>query len=101
MASSDDQHIDVRPIAGALGAEIHGVDLNTLSDAAFAEIEAAWLEHLVIFFRDQSLDDEPLKAFGRCDQDGPDRFPFISKETQPMSFQPMSFQPMPLRRPSR
>lgn len=59
------QHIEVRPIAGALGAEIHGVDLNALTDETFAEIKAAWLEHLVIFFRNQSLDDEQLKAFGR------------------------------------
>lgn len=65
MATNGYQHIDVRPIAGSCGAEIHGVDLNELSDAAFAEIKSAWLEHLVIFFRDQSLDDEALKAFGR------------------------------------
>ncbi|MCA8927059.1 MAG: TauD/TfdA family dioxygenase [Alphaproteobacteria bacterium] len=65
MATNGYQHIEVRPIAGACGAEIHGVDLNALSDAAFAEIRAAWHDHLVIFFRDQSLDDEQLKAFGR------------------------------------
>ncbi len=59
------RHIDVRPIAGALGAEIHGVDINDLSDEAFAEIKSAWLRHLVIFFRGQSLDDEQLKTFGR------------------------------------
>ena len=59
------EHIDVRPIAGSIGAEIHGVDLNDLSDEVFAEIKAAWHEHLVIFFRNQRLDDEQLKAFGR------------------------------------
>ena len=58
-------HIDVRPIAGALGAEIHGVDVNDLSDEVFAEIQEAWHRHLVIFFRNQTMDDEQLKTFGR------------------------------------
>ena len=48
-------HIDVRPISGALGAEIHGVDLSKdLSGAVIEEIRSAWLEHLVIFFRQAS-----------------------------------------------
>jgi taurine dioxygenase len=48
--------IRVEPIAGALGAEISGVDLaRSLDDATFAAIRQAWLEHLVIFFRDQEL----------------------------------------------
>lgn len=58
-------HIEVRPIAGALGAEIHGVDINNLTDEVFAEIKAAWHQHQVIFFRNQTLDDEQLKAFGQ------------------------------------
>ncbi len=65
LPRQDYRHIDVRPIAGACGAEIHGVDLTALSDEAFAEIRRAWHEHLVIFFRCQMLDDEALKAFGR------------------------------------
>ncbi len=48
--------IEVRPIAGALGAEIAGVDLaHDLSDETVAEIRRAWLDRLVIFFRDQRL----------------------------------------------
>ena len=31
------QHIDVKPISGALGAEIYGADLATLTDNAFTE----------------------------------------------------------------
>ena len=59
-------HIDVKPIAGALGAEIFGVDLaKPIDDAAFAEIHEAHLEHLVVFFRDQEITDEELAAFGR------------------------------------
>jgi taurine dioxygenase len=58
--------ICVSPIAGALGAEISGVDLSRPIDGAtFAEIRGAWTENLVIFFRGQSLDDNALVAFGR------------------------------------
>jgi len=46
--------IDVRPIAGALGAEILGVDLSTNnSDSVFADIYQAFRDHLVIFFPKQ------------------------------------------------
>ena len=56
------QHIEVRPIAGSLGAEIHGVDLASLDDEVFAEIHAAWLQHLVVFFRDQDISPEQQLA---------------------------------------
>jgi alpha-ketoglutarate-dependent taurine dioxygenase len=35
------RRIEVKPIAGALGAEIANVDLGTLDDETFREIEAA------------------------------------------------------------
>ena len=58
------QHIDVRPIAGAIGAEIHGIDIAPgVSDAAFGEIHAAWLLHQVIFFRGQDLPSARFQAF--------------------------------------
>ncbi|MGH6954804.1 MAG: TauD/TfdA dioxygenase family protein [Alphaproteobacteria bacterium] len=58
--------IEVRPIAGALGAEIAGVDLSRpLGNETFAEVHRAFLEHLVIFFRDQTLDPQQHKAFAR------------------------------------
>jgi len=47
--------LSVRPISGALGAEIGGVDLAGLDDAAFAAIHRAFLAHQVLVFRDQSL----------------------------------------------
>jgi taurine dioxygenase len=57
-------HIDVRPIAGALGAEISGVDVSRpLAPEILAEIRRAWLDHLVIFFREQRLTPESLLAF--------------------------------------
>jgi taurine dioxygenase len=58
--------LDIRRIAGALGAEIHGIDLDEpLGDAIFAAIRAALLEHLVIFFRDQELPPERFLALAR------------------------------------
>ena len=48
--------LDVRPLAGALGAEILGIDLaHDVGDETIAAIRAAWLKHCVIFFRDQAL----------------------------------------------
>ena len=61
------QSIDVRPIAGALGAEIFGCDLaGELDEASIATIRRAFLDHLVIFFRDQDLSPARLLAFARC-----------------------------------
>jgi taurine dioxygenase len=69
--------ITVTPIAGSLGAEIGGVDLSAdLDDAVVAEIRAAWLSHLVVFFRDQHLDGDRFIAFARRIGE-PDRYPFV------------------------
>jgi taurine dioxygenase len=58
--------IAVRPIAGALGAEIGGVDLNgQVGDEVIAAIRRAWLEHCVIFFRDQALAPARFLSFAR------------------------------------
>jgi taurine dioxygenase len=59
------RHIEVRPIAGALGAEVHGVDAHALSVDVVSEIRAAWLEHLVIFMRDQKLTPQALVDLAR------------------------------------
>ena len=58
------QRITVSPISGALGAEIDGVDLANLDDETFDEIHQAWLDNLVVFFRDQHLTPEQQIAFG-------------------------------------
>ena len=50
------RHIEVRPIAGALGAELHGVDMSRdLEDDVVGEVRQAFLDHLVIFLRDQNV----------------------------------------------
>ena len=70
--------LTVEPIAGALGAEIAGVDLSQpLSDGVVAAIRDALLAHLVVFFRDQTLSPAQLVAFGqRFGTLG--RYPFVS-----------------------
>jgi taurine dioxygenase len=57
--------IEVKPIAGALGAEIIGVDVKRVDEDTFAEVHAAWLEHLVVFFRDQTLTPDEQIAFAK------------------------------------
>ena len=58
--------LDIRPIAGALGAEIHGIDLSSALDGeTVAAVRRALLDHVVIFFRDQDLPPERFLAFAR------------------------------------
>jgi taurine dioxygenase len=45
--------IEIEPLTPVIGAEIHGPDLNSLSDSEFADIWQAFIDHSVIFFRDQ------------------------------------------------
>ena len=48
--------MEVQPIAGALGAEVRGLDLtHPLGDAGAASVLDALYAHKVIFFRDQQL----------------------------------------------
>jgi len=69
--------LTVKRIAGALGAEIGGVDLRELDDGTLAAIRAAWVEHLVIFFRDQPLAPAQYMAFAqRIGQ--PIEYPFVN-----------------------
>ncbi len=56
--------IEVRPLDAALGAEVRCGDLRQLSDGQFGEIRRAWLDHLVLIFRGQSLSGDELLALG-------------------------------------
>ena len=59
-------HIEVRPIAGALGAEIEGVDISRpLPNDVVAEIRQAFLDFLVIFVRGQKLAPHEQLAFAQ------------------------------------
>ena len=58
--------IEVRPIAGAIGAEIFGADLGKeLDQDSIAAIRRAWLQHCVIFFRDQDLPPARFLTFAK------------------------------------
>jgi taurine dioxygenase len=60
------ERIEVKRIAGALGAEIFGVDLSKpLDDATFAELHRALLAYKVLFFRDQDLSAAEHASFAR------------------------------------
>lgn len=59
-------HIQVRPLSGALGAEVFGANLSgEMPEATIAEIKRAFNEYLVIFFRDQEASDHDLARFAR------------------------------------
>jgi taurine dioxygenase len=56
----------VRRMAGAIGAEIGSVKLRPdLPDAVIAELRRLWLEHLVLFFRNQELTPHEVAAVAR------------------------------------
>ncbi|MGI9384102.1 MAG: TauD/TfdA dioxygenase family protein [Methyloligellaceae bacterium] len=69
--------IEVVPLTGAMGAEVRGVDLSeTLSNQVKSEIHQAFLDHLMIFFRGQTLEPEGhveiARQFGK-----PAIYPFL------------------------
>jgi taurine dioxygenase len=67
----------IRRIAGALGAQIDGVDLaKPLSTALVAAIRQALLDHLVICIRDQHLSAEQFLGFARS-MGQPIEYPFV------------------------
>lgn len=68
---------EVRPIAGALGAELHGVDLaGDLADSTVAALRQALLDHLVVFFPDQDL--PPARFLALAKRFGtPIEYPFV------------------------
>lgn len=55
--------MEINPLSNALGAEVIGVDLAHLDEATFAELHDAFLEHLVLVFRDQHLTIDEHIAF--------------------------------------
>jgi taurine dioxygenase len=58
--------LEIRRLSAGIGAEVLGVDLSAEIDAAtFAAIEQAWRDHVVLLFRDQTLDHAAHIAFSR------------------------------------
>ncbi len=56
----------INPTSGSMGVEIHNVDLSKeLSDSLFSEIRETFIEHGLIFFRDQELTPDDHLRFAK------------------------------------
>ncbi len=58
-------HVKLRRIGGNIGAEIEGVHLGRLTDAEFAVVHDALIEHQVIVLRGQDITTDHQMDFGR------------------------------------
>jgi taurine dioxygenase len=77
--------VEIRKLGDALGADVLGLDLSKpIERSVFDEVRKAWLDHLVLRFRDQKLTDPQVLAFsrnfGELDPPGPNPLgrPFLA-----------------------
>ncbi|MDD9947339.1 MAG: TauD/TfdA family dioxygenase [Myxococcales bacterium] len=78
------RYIEVHPQNGALGCELFGVNLaEPVRDEVMEEIHRAWLDHQVLFFRDQNITPAQQVDFARHFGEL-DTYPFI----EPLPDQP-------------
>lgn len=77
--------LEIKKLGDVIGAEIGGLDLSQpIAPQVFAQIRAAWLEHLVLRWRNQTLTDPQVLAFsrnfGELDPPGPNPLgrPFLA-----------------------
>lgn len=59
------RNITVQPMPAAIGADVECGSVRQMDEAVFAELRRAFLDHLVILIRGQSLTVPDLLAFGR------------------------------------
>lgn len=64
-ARTESAPIDIRPLTGALGCEIFGLDLATLTDDQFRQVHQAFLDHQAVMFHGQKLTQQQFADFGR------------------------------------
>ncbi len=57
--------MNIRPLSGALGAEITGIDVRAMGNAEFAAIRDTFHDRSVIVIRDQELSGDDHVAFAR------------------------------------
>ena len=55
--------ITVTPFREGIGADVSGVDLAKVTAAEAGEIKRAWIDHQVLRFRGQKLDDDAMADF--------------------------------------
>jgi taurine dioxygenase len=60
------RHIRARPLAAAMGAEILGVHIPTVTSDQITEIRHALFRHKMIYFRDQPLTHADHERFSLC-----------------------------------
>ena len=65
LSSRDYRHITVVPVSGAIGAEVTGIALGAIDDAAMGEVATALADHLVLVFPGQALAPADQIAFAR------------------------------------
>ena len=58
--------MDVRPVSGALGAEVRGLDLSQLDEGTARTVRDLIHEHLVVFFLDQDLSVDVHQRLGEA-----------------------------------
>jgi alpha-ketoglutarate-dependent 2,4-dichlorophenoxyacetate dioxygenase len=64
VATETPAGLEIRKVHPHIGAEVLGVDLRvSLGDDVFERIRDAFIEHSVLVFRDQDIDDEQQVAF--------------------------------------
>ncbi len=67
MKEESDMNLDIAALDAPLGAEIRGLDISkALSGDEVAALRQAWINHSVLLFRGQGLNDTQLLAFTRC-----------------------------------
>jgi taurine dioxygenase len=70
-------NLDIRPLSGALGAEILGIDFaREIDEETAAAIRRVWLDYGVVFFRDQDLAPAQFLALARR-FGAPIEYPFV------------------------
>ena len=62
-SSREYQHIQAVPLAAAMGAEVRGVDISTINDDQFIELEDALYRHKMIYLRDQTFSHAHQESF--------------------------------------
>ena len=69
--------MDIQPLAGALGAEIRGIDLTRLDGAGWDKLHRAFLDHAVLAIRDQKLEPADIMKVGAHFGE-PCHYPFVT-----------------------
>ncbi|MGY9072368.1 MAG: TauD/TfdA dioxygenase family protein [Acidimicrobiales bacterium] len=66
MTALEGTSLDVRPLTGSFGADVHGLDLSRpLTQDQVAWVTAALAQYLVVSFRGQDLDIDQLEGFAK------------------------------------